>query len=61
MKEKIIELAAYLSAFTIGAVCLGYAYNTVAHEFNLPEFNYLTFILGVWGIRIALYKKVRDA
>lgn len=61
MKEKIIELVAHLSTLTVGAVCLGYAYNTVAHEFNLPEFNYLTFILGVWGIRIALYKGRRDA
>lgn len=61
MKEKIIELAARLSALAIGAICLGYAYNTVAHEFNLPEFNYLTFILGVWEIRIAFCKERRDA
>ena len=61
MKEKVIKLIAHLSVHAIGAICLGYAYNTIAHEFNLPEFNYLTFILGVWGIRIALYKNRRDA
>lgn len=59
MKDAMTSLLAMILAFAVEGAIATYCYNTIAWEFNLPQFNYFVITGALWilnsircGIRI---------
>ena len=56
MMNKISEALGIIAARLIGCALIWIAYNKIAWEYNLPQFNYGIFVCACFGLRMALKK-----